>query len=110
MPPSMDLALGRFPALYSFTAEMIILPVFCWAKAAVDRNRVKIAIYMIRVILIQKMHRKHTKITLYFGKNAELWENCIQNATLQARSASFWGTRRFVLHKGPDILNGGRNL
>jgi hypothetical protein len=38
---------------------------------------------------IPKIDRKHTKITLYFGKNAELWEKCVQNATLQTPSASF---------------------
>ena len=42
--------------------------------------------------------QKHTKITLYFGKNAQLWEKCVLNATLQAPSASF-RTRESKYHK-----------
>ena len=37
----------------------------------------------------QKRCRKHTKITLKVGKNAQLWEKCAINATQWARFASF---------------------
>ena len=49
----------------------------------------KSSIYVISYSHQKKVVQKHTKITLYFGKNAELWEKCVQNATIRAPSASF---------------------
>lgn len=53
--------------------------------------------------ILKFLSQKHTKITLYFGKNAELWEKCVQNATLQVRSASFRTHEQSVNEPGLNL-------